>query len=30
MSKSVKYEYDLNRKKIVVLFRDGPVIEDEN
>ena len=30
MSRSVKYEYDLNRKKIVVLFRNGPVIEDEN
>lgn len=30
MSKSVKYEYDLNKKKIVVLFRNGPVIEDEN
>lgn len=30
MSKSVKYEYDLNRKKIVVLFRNGPVIEDED
>lgn len=29
MSKSVKYQYDLNRKKIVVLFRNGPVIEDE-
>lgn len=29
MSKSVKYEYDLNRKKIVVLFRNGPVIENE-
>lgn len=29
MAKSVKYEYDLNRKKIVVLFRNGPVIEDE-
>ena len=30
MSRSVKYEYDLNRKKIVVLFRNAPVIEDEN
>ena len=29
-SKVCEYEYDLNRKKIVVLFRNGPVIEDEN
>ena len=29
MSNSVKYEYDLNRKKIVVLFKNGPIIEDE-
>lgn len=28
MSKSVKYELDINRKKIVVLFKNGPVIED--
>lgn len=29
MSKSVKYEYDINRKKVVVLFKNGPVIEDD-
>lgn len=29
MSKSVKYEYDSNRKQIVVLFKNGPKIEDE-
>ena len=29
MSKSVKYEYDSNRRQIVVLFKNGPKIEDE-
>lgn len=29
MSKSVKYEYDANKKQIVVLFKNGPKIEDE-
>ncbi len=30
MSKSIKYEYDSNRREIVVLFKNGPKIEDEN
>lgn len=30
MSKSVKYEYDANQKQIVVLFRNGYKVEDEN
>lgn len=29
MSKSVKYEYDSNKKQVVVLFKNGPKIEDE-
>lgn len=29
MSKSVKYEYDSNRRQIIVLFKNGPKIEDE-
>ena len=29
MSKSIKYEYDSNRREIVVLFKNGPKIEDE-
>lgn len=29
MGRSIKYEYDSNRKKIVVLFKNGPKIEDE-
>lgn len=30
MSKSIKYKYDSNRREIVVLFKNGPKIEDEN
>ncbi len=29
MGKSIKYEYESNRKEIVVLFKNGPKIEDE-
>lgn len=29
MRKSIKYEYDSNRRQIVVLFKNGPKIEDE-
>ena len=29
MSRSIKYEYDSNKKQIVVLFKNGPKIEDE-
>lgn len=29
MVKSVKYEYEANRKEVIVLFKNGPKIEDE-
>lgn len=29
MAKSVKYEYEANRKEVIVLFKNGPKIEDE-
>ena len=29
MGKSIKYEYESNKKEIVVLFKNGPKIEDE-
>ena len=30
MKKSVKYEYDANKKQIIVLFKNGYKVEDED